>query len=724
MPLSSGDKLGPYEILHRIGAGGMGEVWKAHDPRLGRTVAIKQIKAQHSARFEQEARAIAALNHPHICQIYDVGPDYLVMEYINGERLHGPVPMEEALRLAIQIARALEHAHVRGIIHRDLKPSNIMVTSRGEAKLLDFGLAKLTDPSDETQTIAGAVMGTPGYMSPEQGEGKPLDFRADIFSFGAVLYELLSGRVALDDLDAILQEDSEAMRSQVGGILSKCLAKDVSERFQSVTELRVELERTASKQAQRPASIAVLPFANLSGDKDQEYFSDGLAEEILNALVKIPGLKVIARTSAFAFKGQNTDIRRIAETLGVAHILEGSVRFYGNRIRVNARLVADRDGTQIWSQRYDKELTDVFAIQDEIGSHIAAELKLSLMPRELVKAPTSHFAAYEAVLQGRHHFLRFNPEDQTKALECFERAVAIDPSYPAAHVGISLYHWGTMVVGLENPRRAMELSLDAAREALRLDPANSEGHHILASYYALHNFDWEKAERYFDRALELNPNSVWAYHCKMIYLLLPTGRLEEALECETRALALDPLSMPVLSNRALVQECLHREEDEERDILSVHRLDPNITGGQWLLSRLRARQGRFEEAIEIAERLVQTGGRWGMPLAALGTAYALAGKTCQARNVLEELSLEHNREYRALFSFMIASALGVRDEAFRWAGESIERRDPLMLSFIWSSSFDPLRGDTRFAALLRLLNVPERGAPQPASSRVSRSSIH
>ena len=484
-----------------------------------------------------------------------------------------------------------------------------------------------------------------------------------------------------------------------------------------MTEVRVELERAASKQVKRPASIAVLPFVNLTGDQGQEYFSDGLAEEILNALVKIPGLKVIARTSAFAFKGQNADIRSIAETLGVAHILEGSVRFYGNRIRVNARLVTDKDGTQIWSQRYDKELTDVFAIQDEIASNIAAELKLSLMPGELVKAPTQQFAAYEAVLQGRHHFFRFNPADQARALECFQRAVAIDPSYPAAHVGISLYHWGTMLVGLENPRRAMQLSLESAREALRLDPANSEGHHILASYYGLHDFDWEKAERYFDRAIELNPNSVWAYNCKMIYLLEPTGRLEEALECQNRALALDPLSIPVLLNRAFLLECMHREDEEERDILSIHRLDPNITSGQWLLARLRVRQGRHEEAIEIAERLVRTAGRWGVPLSALGTVYALAGKISEAQCILQELSLDHNREYRAVFSFMIASALGDRDEAFRWAWESIERRDAHMLGFLWSTVFDPLREDPRFPALFRMFHVCGRGTTQSASSR-------
>jgi serine/threonine protein kinase len=299
-------------------------------------VAIKQLKGDQNERFEQEARAIAALNHPHICQIYDVGPDYLVLEFIEGEPLCGPLPAERALPLALQIASALEAAHKRGLLHRDLKPANVMVTESG-AKLLDFGLAKLTPDSDTdaTRTVQGTLLGTAAYMSPEQAQGRPLDARSDIFSFGAVLYEVLSGRRAfsgdsfLETLNAVVRCEPAPLDSPLASVVRKCLAKRASERFQSATELKAALANSAATVDSPRASIAVLPFANMSADKEQEYFSDGLAEEIINLLAHIPGLKVIARTSAFAFRGKEQDIRRIAEALGVAHVLEGSVRRAG-----------------------------------------------------------------------------------------------------------------------------------------------------------------------------------------------------------------------------------------------------------------------------------------------------------------------------------------------------------------------------------------------------------
>lgn len=329
-PLSPGDSLGPYQILARIGAGGMGEVWKARDTRLSRMVAIKRLKVEHSTRFEAEARAIAALNHPHICQIFDIGPDYLVLEFVSGTPLRGPLPECEALPLAIQIARALAAAHESAILHRDLKPDNVLVTKNG-AKLLDFGLAKLGGEAaaDVTQTDGGRVVGTAPYMSPEQARAKPLDTRSDIFSFGALLYEMIGGQRAfrgdnmLDVLTAVIATEPIPLASPAWPVIRRCLAKDPDQRFQSAEELRKGLEavQRGAHAASVPAlpaaapsmpSIAVLPFANLSGDKEQEYFSDGLAEDIINALTKIPGLKVIARTSAFAFKGRSTDVRKIA----------------------------------------------------------------------------------------------------------------------------------------------------------------------------------------------------------------------------------------------------------------------------------------------------------------------------------------------------------------------------------------------------------------------------
>jgi serine/threonine protein kinase len=378
MPLSPGDKVGPYEILAPIGSGGMGEVWKARDTRLNRTVAIKRLNGAHGARFEQEARAIAALNHPHICQIHDIGtlPEgsgYLVLEYIEGQPLRGPIPLERALRFAVQIAEALEAAHSKNILHRDLKPGNILATSN-EAKLLDFGLAKMTGDENETRTMG--ISGTPLYMSPEQAEGKALDARSDIFSFGSVLYELLAGRKAFDSLAAVLRDDPAPLDSPMLELITKCLKKQPRERYQSMTEVRAALEQVSSRPCKQQRSIAVLPFANMSADKEQEFFSDGLAEEILNLLAKIPGIKVIARTSSFSFRGKEQDIRKIAEALDVKTILEGSVRRSGNRIRVTAQLIDAADGSHLWSERYDRELTDIFEVQlpdcpTHRGRHVA-----------------------------------------------------------------------------------------------------------------------------------------------------------------------------------------------------------------------------------------------------------------------------------------------------------------------------------------------------------------
>jgi serine/threonine protein kinase len=400
MPLLAGARLGPYQIIAPLGRGGMGEVYRARDTRLDRDVAIKVLPEGVAAdpdrqrRFEQEARAVAALNHPHICQIHDVGPGYLVLEYVEGEPLGGPLAVERALGLALQIAGALEAAHRRGILHRDLKPSNVLVTTRSggssdppTVKLLDFGLAKLMGPPDDgpedvTRTLAGAVVGTAAYMSPEQAEGKAVDARSDVFSFGVVLYEMLSGmrafagETAIQVLSAVLRDDPPPLDvpAPLERFVRRCLAKSPGDRFSSMAQVRSALEQVASMAAERQVSIAVLPFANLSADKENEYFSDGLAEEIINALTRIPGLKVIARTSAFAFKDRHEDIRRIAEALDVTNVLEGSVRKSGNRIRVTAQLITAADGSHLWSERYDRELADVFEVQDEIAAAIRRDI--------------------------------------------------------------------------------------------------------------------------------------------------------------------------------------------------------------------------------------------------------------------------------------------------------------------------------------------------------------
>src|SRR4029453_12273240 len=389
--LTPGKRLGPFEIVALLGAGGMGEVYKARDTRLDRTVAIKVLPApvaddsDRLRRFEHEARAIASLNHPHICQLYDIGPGYLVLEYIDGEPLRGPVAASEAVRQAIQIARAVEAAHDRGILHRGLKPTNVLITRDGTVKLLDFGVAKLLrptreDPDDLTptvaKTIAGAVVGSPGYMSPEQAGGRPLDVRSDVFSFGIVLYELLSGVRASGEGDALRSGQAPPALAR---IVQRCLADNPRDRFQTMAEVRAVLEHASTELTSAPgahkASIAVLPFANMSADKENEYFADGLAEEVINALAQVPGLQVAGRTSSFVFRGKDIELAEVGRRLNVEHLLEGSVRRAGNRIRVTAQLIK-ADGFHLWSERFDRELTDIFAIQDEITHAIASALRV------------------------------------------------------------------------------------------------------------------------------------------------------------------------------------------------------------------------------------------------------------------------------------------------------------------------------------------------------------
>ena len=445
MALTSGTKLGPYEIQSPLGSGGMGEVYCARDTRLDRTVAIKILPehlsrdSEAKQRFDREARAISSLNHPHICTLYDIGPDFIVMEYVEGKPLRGPVAMEVAVRYAIQIADAMGAAHRKGIIHRDLKPANILVTSSG-VKLLDFGLAKTRCPTavgDEALTLEltqpGMIMGTPQYMAPEQIEGKSADARSDIFSFGSVLYEMLTGKSAFSGssvpgvMAAILREQPTrasnvrpGVSTDLDRLIARCLEKDPARRFGSMEEVKTALGKASLQQDAR-TSIAVLPFANLSADRDNEYFGDGLAEEIINALTQVPGLRVIARTSAFAFKGRQEDARRIGETLGVANILEGSVRKAGNRIRVTAQLITAADGSHLWSERYDREMTDIFALQDEIAQAVVDALKKHLGAAMMLRGQrhVADIEAYRLYVRGRHYFWKFTPEALDTARRLF-----------------------------------------------------------------------------------------------------------------------------------------------------------------------------------------------------------------------------------------------------------------------------------------------------------------
>jgi serine/threonine-protein kinase len=689
----------------------MGEVYRARDPRLGRNVAIKVSHEQFSDRFQREARAVAALNHPNICTLYDVGPNYLVMEYIEGTPLKGPFSTEKAREIALQIASALVEAHRKGVIHRDLKPANILLTGTG-VKLLDFGLAKSEQPAggDEStgwRTEAGAVLGTAGYMSPEQASGKPGDARSDIFSFGSVLYEMLSGQrafqgaTAVAAVAAVLHKDPPSLHAppEFVRIVARCLRKTPTERFQSAADLQAALAGETALSAAQP-SIAVLPFANMSRDADDEYFSDGLAEEIINALAQMPGLKVIARTSAFAFKGKNEDIRRIADALGVTTVLEGSVRRAGSRIRVTAQLIEARNGTHLWSQRYDRELADVFAVQDEISAAIAGALKVKLAPVPERKMPS--LPAYEAYLRYRSYQWKFTPEASRRSRECLEKALALDPDFALPYVGLADYHFALASVGAIRSADAMPRARELARRALEIDPALPEAHAMLGIVAGHYDYDWDEAERRFRLATAREPLSPHLRTWYAVLWLLPTGRAEEASQQLARAIDEDPLSAVQYHVRSLVLQNLGLDEEALASHRKAVEVDPQFWVGWLQLGLHYAIRGRHAEALPCAERAYHMAAELTYTIGVMAGALLNAGQPGHADKLLARLHRDSYAGPVGLFHYYLAC----RDfeRAAEWADKAAGERFPGFIAHF--RAYEPLLRDRRaWPALMKKVHL-------------------
>jgi TolB-like protein/predicted Ser/Thr protein kinase len=713
MLLTPGTRLGPYTIESLIGSGGMGEVYKAHDGRLNRTVAIKRMIADDVGRFQSEARAIAAINHPHICQIYDVGPDYLVLEYLQGEALGGPVPQDEAVRLAGQIADALHAAHECGILHRDLKPANVMVVRQGgtlQAKLLDFGVARLTsDDPGATRTVAGEMMGTPAYMSPEQASVKPLDARSDVFSFGAVLYELLAGTRAFTGdstaqiLSAVLRDDPDPFEAPAAlqQIVRRCLAKDPDRRFQTMADVRRALQHLTGAQADATASIAVLPFANLSRDVDDEYFSDGLSEEIINALTQVRGLKVIARTSAFAFKGKNEDIRTIARTLGVTHMLEGSVRRAGGRVRVTAQLIHAADGAHRWSQRYDREMSDIFAVQDDIAAAIAGALKLQLAPPSDRRMPS--LPAYEAYLRYRSYQWQFTPEASRRSRECLEQALALDPAFALPYVGLADYHFALGTVGGSPSYEAMPRARELAQHALEIDPDLPEAHAMLGIVAGHYDYDWTEAERRFRIAITREPLSPHLRQWYGTFFLFATGRADEARLQLTRVIEEDPLCQMWRLMRANLLPAVGLDHEALDDARTAVELDPGFWLGWADLGLLYARRHLHPQAMQCAERAM-AGAPWcPYSVGVMAAALANQGQANEAQPLLAGLRGDAYGGPVGLAVYYVA--LGEIEHAVEWSARAVEQRFPAFIPRV-IRPFEPwLRRSAAWSGVLKRMNL-------------------
>lgn len=715
-----GTRLGPYEIVALLGAGGMGEVHKAVDTRLGRTVAIKLLFSEHSTRFTQEARAIAALNHPHICTLYDVGPDYLVMEYVEGAPLSCPQPPGDAIRTALQIAEALQAAHNKGIIHRDLKPGNILLTNSG-VKLLDFGLAKVQNPSTDTeatrrQTQAGEILGTAGYMSPEQIQGQPVDARSDVFSFGAVLYEMLSGKRAfaaenaVATMGAILHKEPEPLgaATDLVRVVTLCLKKSPSDRFQNMAEVIAALEvAKIALPAETTPSIAVLPFVNISGDKENEYFSDGLAEEILNALTKLAGLKVVARTSAFAFKDRNEDIRGIGEKLSATHVLEGSVRKAGARVRITAQLINTADGCHLWSERYDREMTDIFAIQDEISDAIVSVLRLKLAKASAPPAAKRSLnpAAFEAYLKGRYYWNKRTEADLSTSVEYFELAIALEPTYALAYAGLSDAFVMFGIFGVRAPSDVYPKAKAAALKALELDDTLAEAYDALAHVKASLDWDVLGALQSYQRAIELNPNYSLGRR-GYGFLLSVTQRHQEAIAQLKLARESDPLSVPVNAFLGVVLIKARQYQEAIAASRKTVELEPENPMGHWILARALDAAGLFAEAVTEAEKANSLASGSQPYFAHLAYASAKNGDRDRAWKIVNEMLEQAKTKYVGTYYLgVIYAGLGENDLAIEALEKAYQEKNVRLLE-VFDPGLDSLRSDVRFQDLVRRMEIP------------------
>ena len=749
MTLAPGTQLGPYEIVAPLGAGGMGEVYRARDTRLGREVAVKVLPAafaadpERLARFRREAQALAALNHPNVASIYGLedgaGTTCLVLELVEGETLaarlsRGALPMREALALCVHVAAAIEAAHERGIVHRDLKPGNVMVSSSGIAKVLDFGLAKsepaapvgpdsaedATRTSAAAPTEAGVILGTAAYMSPEQARGRAVDRRSDVWSFGCVLFECLAGRAAFtgetvtDLLARILEREPDwsalpaGTPARVRELLRRCLRKDADERPRDIRDVRLELAELAAGGAKgseaAEKSIAVLPFENLSG-ADDEYFADGITDEILNALAHLDGLRVAARTSCFAFKGRREDLRAVGEKLDVATVLEGSVRRSGQRLRITVQLVNAADGYQLWSERYDREMTDVFELQDEIANAIATRLRVSLdggAERGPGRAGTRNLEAYELLLRGRvlhskrGRFLRL-------AIECLEKAVALDPRYAEA---LGLLSDSYRLLATFGTAPAAEASLKAKRlaeQAIAIDPDLAEPWATLSAIEEQYEWNFALAEIHWQKTLTLDPRHSRARAQRALWGCFRGAlSVEEARVEARRAVDDDPLNSWVVAMHSYMLGVAGFHDESLLEAERAMGLDPDSFFSQWNLVRGQAWAGRLDEAVALAPTILAESGRHQWVLGLLAWIYGGSGRRDAARAVHDELEGRSRHEFVSPFWLATAaSAAGLPDEALRRVEQAVAERDPLVLWSRITPLWERLRQHPGFADAVR-----------------------
>ena len=780
--------LGHYRVVGKLAEGGMGEVFLAEDTRLHRMAAVKVISSavahdpDRKRRFLREAHAASKLNHPNIAVIYDIGEtadgvSFIGMEYVEGQTLAAAMrerlPIDKLIGFASQIVDAVAEAHRLGIIHRDLKPQNIMITPRNSIKVLDFGLAKMTEAVTEHDdgafsalTGSGVIMGTLAYMSPEQARGQRLDHRTDIFSLGVILYQMATGRLpfsggsAFETLEKIVRDDPEPIRKwnaeippELVRIIGKCLEKDRDRRFSSTGDLLASLRDlpgtsgsgavppvhrrslwlglaatlvallllasllTRSKPAAPEApvvseqppppghaamnAVAVLPFRSSSLDPESESFGDGMAEELINALGNVKALRVASRSSSFAFKGKDIDVRDVAERLRVTSVVEGSIRKSGDQIRVSVQLVDGKDGYQRWSQTFDRKLTDVFAIQDEIARAVAERMRAG-SSSDVTAAPTTNFEAYRAFVMGRHLVGKNSIENLERAVVSLNEAVRLDPNLAPAYVELAHAHRLLVARTGMSPEEGFPKAISAAERALRIDPRLDTAHAVLSDIYRS-QLRWRDAEHHIGQAIALEADSPDA-HRSHSQLLLHLGRFDEAATAARKAYELDPANAGALGRtlyhtRAFSEALpwLQKSLEQTPESAVVH----------FYIGMTLAQLNRFPEAVTAMNRAIDLAGdqRWRTHLAHV---YALAGDRRRAEDILKDVMAKTpEKNYPRSDFAAVYAVLGDNERALTWLESAYEARPSDLTEMKAEPDFITLRSEPRFQRLAARLGLPK-----------------
>jgi eukaryotic-like serine/threonine-protein kinase len=812
------EKISHYRILSKLGAGGMGEVYLAEDLNLGRRVALKLLPAQFTQdpervrRFEQEARAASATSHPNILTIYEIGQvetdagdvHFMAMEFVEGQtlrqRLKGRLAMGDAIGIAIQIASGLAAAHGAGITHRDVKPENIMIRHDGYVKMLDFGLAKLTEnaffsgndladthavkidrpPADlfktaplgaGQQTSPGVILGTISYMSPEQARGLKVDTRTDIFSFGIVLYEMITGHAPfkgkttadmlvsiLDRQPAPISRHAPDAPEELEWVIARALIKDRDERYQSVKTMLTDLKRLqrrmlfdagqeetaelsldevtavqerhlSSKDSGRSGavglrlssgsqrlpldSLAVLPFFTTSDDPNAAYLAEGIPESLIHNLSRLSELRVMAWSTVARFRGREVDALEIGRDLGVRAIFAGRMYQFADDLVIKTELVNVDDGSQLWGGQYRRKLDDLFTIEQELSLEICDHLRLKLNEEEqerLAKRYTENAAAYQAYLKGRYYWNQRNAKALRKAVESFEEAIGLDDGYALAYAGLADCYCLVSIYGAAPPKAVMPRAKAAALKALALDDGLAEAHTSLAAALVWFDWDWEASEREFNRAIELNPHYAVAHHWYGSVLLSAQGRFDEALASEMRALELEPLSLVVNSNLGFICYQAGRFEQAIEHLIRTLEMDDNFVYARFHLGLCHAHRGDYDKAIaELKRAIEQAGGRGALIQAALGYAYAVAGRRDEALGILSQLqTFPMNRDVSPFYLALVNAGLGEKEQALRWLEGAFEERYNWLVWLRTEPMFESLHGEEKFIDLARRIGL-EKG---------------